>query len=67
MGKIQSKQSKIRLKSQYTMINFNKVLVATVASFLALEAEAKPIHNSCLKLSDQMAGQERGEFISNED
>ena len=49
------------------MNNFNKVLIATVASFLASEIEAKIIHNSCLKLSDKMAGQERGEYFSNED
>jgi hypothetical protein len=49
------------------MNSFTKTLIATSAAFLASQTEAKSIHNSCLMLSDDVAGAETGEFITNED
>lgn len=47
------------------MISFNTVLISAVAVF-ASQVEAKNIHNSCLKLSDDLEGYEGGEFTTNE-
>jgi hypothetical protein len=49
------------------MKTFNKALISTVAALLASQAEAKGIHNSCLRMSDTTAGDETGEFFTNED
>ena len=46
------------------------VIQATIATFAALavsQAEAKSIHNSCLTMSDAVAGVEEGTFMTNED
>jgi hypothetical protein len=48
------------------MNTFNKALIATVAALFASQAEAKSIHNSCLRLSDATAGTETGEYFTNE-
>ena len=49
------------------MTTFNKTLIATVASFLASQTEAKGIYNSCLLLSEALLGQEtEGAFVTNE-
>merc|ERR1712013_462678 len=49
------------------MNTFNKVLISSAFALLASTSEAKSIHNSCLTMSDQTAGAEDGEFITNED
>merc|ERR1712113_4246 len=49
------------------MNTFTKTLISTAAALLISQSEAKAIHNSCLVLSDQTAGHETGEFITNED
>lgn len=49
------------------MFQFNSILLATGAVFLASQTEAKNIHNSCLELSDDMEGHDGGEFMTNED
>ena len=49
------------------MNTFNKALFSTAAALFATQAEAKGIHNSCLRLSDTVAGDEDGEFFTNED
>ena len=49
------------------MNTFNKTLLATVASFLASQTEARGIYNSCLLLSEDLEGQEtEGAFVTNE-
>jgi len=49
------------------MKTINTVLISTVAAFMATQAEAKSIHNSCLTMSDLTAGSETGAFVTNED
>jgi len=49
------------------MISFNRLLISTAAALIASQAEAKSIHNSCLQLSDNVEGNESGEFMTNED
>ena len=41
--------------------------IATLAALAANKAEAKSIHNSCLTMSDAVAGIEEGTFMTNED
>jgi len=36
-------------------------------ALMAIHAESKSIHNSCLTMSDATAGDETGEFMTNED
>ena len=45
------------------MYTFIKVLTAT--ALLTTQSEAKPIHNSCLRLSDATEEVAVGEFFSN--
>ena len=40
--------------------------IATLAAFAPIKAEAKSIHNSCLTMSDAVAGIEEGDFMTNE-
>ena len=44
------------------MRRFNVIILAASCSAIG---EAKQIHETCLHLSDDTAGQERGEYISN--
>ena len=39
----------------------------TLAAIVAIQAEAKSIHNSCLTMSDAVAGIEEGDFMTNEE
>ena len=41
--------------------------IATLAAFAPIKADAKSIHNSCLTMSDAVAGIEEGDFMTNED
>ena len=54
------------IRKKVQMNTFNKALISTVAALFASQAEAKGIHNSCLRLSDSTAGTETGEFFTNE-
>merc|ERR1712013_176532 len=54
-------QKKLQMKT------FNKALISTAFALLASTTEASTIHNSCLTMSDQTAGAETGEFMTNED
>lgn len=47
------------------MNNLTKSLIFT--ALMAIHAEAKSVHNSCLTMSDATAGDETGEFMTNED
>ena len=60
--------NKLKNNQKFTNMNtFNKVVIATVgALFTAQTANAQTIHNSCLTLSDQTAGVEQGQFVTNE-
>ena len=49
------------------MKSINQTIVSLAASYLAHQVESKSIQNSCLTMSDQVAGVEEGTFITNED
>ena len=49
------------------MKSIKQTIVSLVASCLAYQVESKSIHNSCLMMSDQVAGVDEGTFITNED
>ena len=47
-------------------MNLRKALISTASALLASQVNSKPIHNSCLKLSNLTTGQEMGKYVSNE-
>ena len=48
------------------MKTFNQAVIA-MFGLIASQVEAKSIHNSCLTMSDKVAGIEQGTFMTNED
>jgi hypothetical protein len=48
------------------MKTFNQAIIA-IFGLIASQVEAKSIHNSCLTMSDKVAGVEQGSFMTNED
>jgi len=48
------------------MKTFNQAIVV-IFGLTASQVEAKSIHNSCLTMSDKVAGVEQGSFMTNED
>lgn len=49
------------------MKTFNQTILVALFGLIGNQAEAKSIHNSCLTMSDQVAGIEEGTFVTNED
>jgi len=60
MGNLKQTQKILHMKT------FNQAIIA-MFGLIASQVEAKSIHNSCLTMSDQVAGVEQGSFMTNED